>query len=55
MINDNNINKATEVKETNDIYEEKMEEEEESSKDLIYHVVCNIVPPKMKLFYIKLI
>ena len=46
VINDNNINKAAEVKETNDFYEEKMEEEEESSKGPIYHVVCNIVPPK---------
>jgi hypothetical protein len=46
VINDNNFNKAAEVKETNDIYEEKMEEEEESSKGPIYHVVCNIVPPK---------
>ena len=45
-VNDNNFNKAAEVKETNDIYEEKMEEEEESSKGPIYHVVCNIVPPK---------
>ena len=46
LINDNNINKAAETKEINDINEEKMEEEEESSKGPIYHVVCNIVPPK---------
>ena len=46
IIKDNNFNKVAEVKEKNEIYEEKMEEEEESSQDPIYQVVCNIIPSK---------
>ena len=46
----NNINLNSGKKNTNEIYEENIyEEEEESSKGEIYNVVCHVVPPNKEI------